>query len=230
MNSNTEDFGCEFLEKNRIIIFTGPSLSHEEAQKILKADYRPPVGRGDVINAIKDHPVIIGIVDGVFHQQPAVAHREIIDALKRGIIVVGGASMGALRAAELEDMGMIGVGIVFQAYKDGMVESDDDVAVVFDPSTHEQLSEALVSMKYNFDKAARKGIISYEESDHLYKVAKAIYYPKRTYNSVFRYSDLEDEKITKLKRFLDQEGQDIKKQDAKAVLNHIINHIKNKSH
>jgi hypothetical protein len=214
------------LVKNRIIIFTGPSLSQEEAKKILKADYRPPVGRGDVSKAIKDQPVIIGIIDGVFHQQPAVSHREIMDALNQGVIVVGGASMGALRSAELENMGMIGVGKVFQYYKEGLVESDDDVAVVFEPSTYEQLSEALVSMKYNFDKAVQKGIISYEELDKLYKAAKAIYYPKRTYNSVFQNSHLGDEKIVKLKRFLDREGLDIKKQDAKEVLNYIKNHIK----
>jgi hypothetical protein len=214
------------LVKNRIIIFTGPSLGHEEAKKILNGDYRPPVGRGDVTKAIKDHPIIIGIIDGVFHQQPAVSHREIMDALDKGIIVVGGASMGALRSAELEDMGMIGVGRVFKAYKDGLVESDDDVAVVFEPSTNEQLSEALVSMKYNFDRAAQEGIISSEESDQLYQVAKSIYYPKRTYNLVFKNSSLEDAKITKLKRFLDEEAIDIKKQDAKEVLNYIRNRIK----
>jgi TfuA protein len=211
------------LDKNSIIIFTGPSLGPKEAKKILKADYRPPVGRGDVTRAISDHPTIIGIIDGVFHQKPAVSHREIMDALNTGIIVVGGASMGALRAAELEDMGMIGVGTVFRAYKDGLVESDDDVAVVFEPSTNEQLSEALVSMKYNFDKAAQRGIISSEDSDRLYQVAKAIYYPKRTYNLVFRDSHLGNEKIKNLTRFIKEEGQDIKKQDAKEVLNYIKN-------
>jgi hypothetical protein len=123
-------------------------------------------------------------------------------------------------------MGMIGVGNVFQAYKEGLVESDDDVAVVFEPSSHEQLSEALVSMKYNFDKAAQNGIISYEDLDQLYQAAKAIYYPKRTYNSVFRNSNLGDEKITKLNRFIDEEGLDIKKEDAKEVLNYIKNRIK----
>lgn len=215
------------MAKNRIIIFTGPSLSHEEAKKILNADYKPPVGRGDIAKAMKDNPIIIGIIDGVFHQQPAVSHREIMNALDKGIIVVGGASMGALRAAELEDMGMIGVGMVFQAYKDGLVESDDDVAVVFEPSTQEQLSEALVSMKYNFDKAAQKGIISSEDSDHLYQVAKDIYYPKRTYNLVFRNSHLENEKINNLKRFLDKESLDIKNQDAKEVLNYIKNYMEN---
>ncbi|HNR25895.1 MAG TPA: TfuA-related McrA-glycine thioamidation protein [Methanobacteriaceae archaeon] len=213
------------MANHRIIIFTGPSLSPEEAKKILKADYRPPVGRGDVTKAIHDNPVIIGIIDGVFHQKPAVSHREIMDALDVGIKVVGGASMGALRSAELEDMGMIGVGRVFQAYKNGLVESDDDVAVVFEPSSYEQLSEALVSMKYNFDKAVKKGIISHEDLEKLYTTAKAIYYPKRNYNLVFRNSHLEDRKINSLKKFLAREGRDIKKQDAMEVLNYIKKRI-----
>ena len=147
-----------------------------------------------------------------------------MDALDVGIKVVGGASMGALRSAELEDMGMIGVGRVFQAYKNGLVESDDDVAVVFEPSSYEQLSEALVSMKYNFDKL-QKGHISHEDKKTFNTTAKAIYYPKRNYNLVFRNSHLEDRKINSLKKFLAREGRDIKKQDAMEVLNYIKKRI-----
>ncbi|HMK53974.1 MAG TPA: TfuA-related McrA-glycine thioamidation protein [Methanobacteriaceae archaeon] len=207
--------------KKKIIIFIGPSISLEEAEKILKADYRHPVGRGDVNMAIMDHPYIIGIIDGVFHQEPAVSHREILDALDKNIIVVGGASMGALRAAELDEMGMIGVGKVYQSYKNGLIESDDEVAVVFEPSTQEQLSEALVTMNYNFKKAYQHGIVSKEEWDQLYRAAKDIYYPKRTYAIVFRNSGIEPEKINKLETFLEKYGEDIKNQDAREVLNYI---------
>jgi hypothetical protein len=99
------------------------------------------------------------------------------------------------------------------------------VAVVFEPSSYEQLSEALVSMKYNFDKAVKKGIISHEDLEKLYTTAKAIYYPKRNYNLVFRNSHLEDRKINSLKKFLAREGRDIKKQDAMEVLNYIKKRI-----
>ena len=129
-------------EDKKIIIFTGPSLSSNEANNILKAEYRPPVARGDIINALKDNPDIIVIIDGVFHKEPAVSHKEILKAIKNGVIVVGGASMGALRASELDDFGMIGIGQVYKDYRSGVVESDDDVAVVINPETLEQLSEA----------------------------------------------------------------------------------------
>jgi len=52
--------------ENRIIIFTGPSLHPEEARKILDADYRPPVGRDDILLALRDKPMVIGVIDGVF--------------------------------------------------------------------------------------------------------------------------------------------------------------------
>jgi hypothetical protein len=38
--------------------------------------------------------------------------------------------MGALRAAELHTFGMVGVGRVFEGYRDGVYEDDDEVAVV----------------------------------------------------------------------------------------------------
>jgi hypothetical protein len=144
-----------------------------------------------------------------------------MDALERGVIVVGGASMGALRAAELDSLGMIGKGEIYRLYKDGIIESDDDVAIVFDPMSNEQLSEALVSMAHNFRNACQKGIISQEDYETLYRAAKNIYYPKRNYPLVFRNSGLDEEKINVLKEFLTLEGKDIKHSDALEVINFI---------
>lgn len=211
------------LNKKNIIIFLGPSLSADEASKILDADYRPPIQRGDVTAALKDNPDIIGIIDGVFHQQPAVSHREILDALKKGVTIVGGASMGALRASELDDFGMVGVGHVYNQYKNGFIESDDDVAIVINPTNLEQLSDSLVSMEYNFKKMLDKGIISEEEFDKLVKTAKSIFYPKRTYDLVFKNVNINNTKIKEIKKFLDEEGIDIKRQDAVDVIKYIKN-------
>ena len=216
----------EIIEEKNIIIFTGPSLPSNDAKKILKADYRGPVGRDDIIKALKDKPDIIGIIDGVFHQQPAVSHKELLKALKSGITIVGGASMGALRASELDDFGMIGVGRVYEAYKNGDIESDDDVAVAFNPETMEQLSEALVNITNNFQKAYIKGLISKSELENLLKIAKSIYYPKRTYEQILNYSNISFQKKTSLKSFLDKETKDIKREDALLVLKCIKRIIK----
>ena len=204
-----------------IIIFTGPSLHPEDAIKILKADYRPPVGRDDILIALQYKPKIIGIIDGVFHQKPAVSHKEILKALSMGVKVVGGSSMGALRASELDEMGMIGVGKVYKAYKTGEIESDDDVAVVFNPQTNEQLSEALISMNNNFQSACKEGLITPNDLKNLNKTAKEIYYPKRTYKLVLNNSNLSTSKKDSLNEFLEKKGKDIKRDDALLVLEYI---------
>lgn len=211
------------LNKKNIIIFLGPSLSADEASKILDADYRPPIQRGDITAALQDNPNIIGIIDGVFHQQPAVSHREILNALKKGVTIVGGASMGALRASELDDFGMVGIGYVYNQYKNGFIESDDDVAIVINPLNLEQLSDSLVSMEYNFKRMLDKGIITEEEFDRLFETAKSIFYPKRTYDLVFKNVDIDRAKVKEFEMFLDKEGIDIKRQDAIDVIKYIKN-------
>ncbi len=216
----------EIIEGKNIIIFTGPSLPYNDAKRILKVDYRGPVGRDDVIKVLKDKPDIIGIIDGVFHQQPAVSHKELLKALNSGITIVGGGSMGALRASELDDFGMIGVGKVYEAYKNGDIESDDDVAVAFNPETMEQLSEALVNINYNFQKAQIKGLITKSELENLLEIAKSIYYPKRTYKLILNHSNINFQKKTSLKTFLEREGNDLKREDAILVLKCIKRIIK----
>lgn len=202
-------------------MFIGPSLSLNQARKILDAEYHPPVARDDVAILLNDPPDIIGIIDGVFHQQPAVSHREILHALEAGVIIVGGSSMGALRSAELDYAGMIGIGKVYQNYRDGVIESDDDVAIVFNPETHELLSEALVSMNHNFQMAEKDGIITSSDVKNLYETAKKIYYPQRTYTRVLKDSKLDKEKKKTLNSYLDNKGIDIKEEDAKKVLEYI---------
>ncbi|MFZ0441160.1 MAG: TfuA-related McrA-glycine thioamidation protein [Methanobacterium sp.] len=212
------------MSKNKkIIVFTGPSLLPNEANKILEADYRPPVSRGDVTKALKDKPDIIIIIDGLFHQKPAVSHKEILEAINNNVIVVGGASMGALRAAELDDLGMIGVGQVYKDYRRGNIESDDDVAVVINPETLEQLSEALISMNYNFKAAMDEDVINEAEYKILVKTAKSIYYPKRTYDKVFKESKLEIEDLKRIRKFLNENMVDIKREDAVSVLKFVKN-------
>lgn len=210
-------------QHKNIIVFTGPSLQPTEAKEFLKADYRPPVARDDVIKALRDNPDIIVIIDGVFHKAPAVSHKEIIEAIKKGVIVVGGASMGALRASELDDFGMVGVGRVYNDYSRGIIESDDDVAVVINPETFEQLSEAFISMNYTFKAAMAKGIINKSDFETLIKTAKSIYYPKRNYNKVLKEADIEDERKKLLQKFLKDNTIDVKKEDAIAVLKFVKN-------
>ena len=208
-----------------IVIYTGLSLSFEDAKKMLDAEYLPPVKRGDIQDLLekRDDIEIIGIIDGVFHQSPAVAHKEILAALKRGITVVGGASMGALRACELYPYGMIGVGNIFEDYKNGVIESDDDVAVSLNPETYEQMSESWINMKYNFKFAVEENIISETEYNELLQISKETYYPKRSFKYVIKKSSLNDDKKIELLSFVKSKEFDVKNQDAIKVIEYIKN-------
>ena len=167
-----------------IVVYLGPSLSIEKARSILKADYRPPIKRGDLRKAIKDGAAIIGIIDGVFYSMSPVAHKEILATMKKGIKVVGGSSMGALRASELDVYGMIGVGRVYECYRSGRIVADDEVAVTFNPLTGEQMSEPLVNVRYQLKAAHDDGVITKEERSALLSMTAGIHYPERTYPKI----------------------------------------------
>ena len=143
-------------------------------------------------------------------------------ALDKGITVVGGSSMGALRASELDDLGMIGIGYVYKAYRFGEITSDDDVALSFDPVNQVPLSEALVNVDYKLNLATKEGIITKEEKEYIHNIAKEIYYPKRSYQNIFSKVEMEDKKKTKLIDFILKE-KDIKYLDAIEVLEYIKN-------
>ncbi|WP_239014256.1 TfuA-like protein [Archangium violaceum] len=55
-------------------------------------------------------------------------------ALGQDVIVLGASSMGALRAAELHPHGMVGVGRIFEAYLEGRLSADDEVALLHGPA------------------------------------------------------------------------------------------------
>ena len=145
-------------------VFIGPTLAADEARATWSdAVYLPPVRQGDVYRLVaRGTPDAIGIVDGYFSHVPSVWHKEILHALSAGIPVYGAASMGALRAAELAQFGMVGVGRIFEAYRDGVLEpfaepfeDDDEVAVLHGPPElgYRALSEALINIRCTLARA-----------------------------------------------------------------------------
>lgn len=212
----------------KIIIYAGLSIPFSEAKEILDSDdnneviYKRPIQRGDLNLALKENPDIIGIIDGVFHQNSAVGHKEILNVMKKGIRVYGSSSMGALRASELDTLGMTGIGYVYTQYATGEVDSDDDVAVMLDSETLEALSEPLINMKYVFTNAVDENIITEAEKDELLAIAKKTFYPKRNYAQTLSASNLDNNKKDNLIDFVRQSA-DIKKEDAKELLERIKN-------
>ena len=207
----------------RIIVFLGPSLEREAAAAILQAEYRPPAKRGDLLRAVEDGATVIGLIDGGFHQESAVAHREILAAVKKGVRVVGASSMGALRAAEMDTLGMTGIGEVYRMYKSGELVSDDEVALVFDPETGLSLSEPLINIRFTLKEAEREGVIAAQDHAVLLAAAQSIFYPQRTYGRIMSAAGAAIDQETR-ERFLgwvNQHACDQKREDAIAALRYI---------
>lgn len=119
------------------IISLGPSLPLDQA-KILYPDgaYHAPLQSGQLTQLLRLQPKQIAIIDGQFEQTASVWHKEILWALSQGIPVYGASSMGALRAAEMWQLGMIPIGQIAQDYIENQVQDDDEVALTYDTSYH----------------------------------------------------------------------------------------------
>ena len=168
------------------IVFTGPTLSPRDVCGVLDAICMPPAAQGDVYRASLQWPPAIGIIDGYFERVPSVWHKEILWAMSHGIHVFGSASMGALRAAELASFGMTGVGAIFQAYRDGVLEDDDEVAVAHGPAEdgYRAGSDAMVNIRSTLLRAQAEGIVDPAVAALLLQVAKKLFYPERSYASI----------------------------------------------
>jgi TfuA protein len=209
-----------------IIVFLGPSLDRESARKYCDAEYRPPAARGDILRAAADGARIIGLIDGVFFQECAVGHREILSVIRAGIRVIGSSSMGALRAAELDTLGMEGVGEVYHLYKKGVLESDDEVALIFDPVYFIPASEPLVNIRCTVRRAQEMGVIGRECAEQLISRARELYFPDRTYNTIVTGTGDEaiGPELRAFSRFVKTSACDLKREDAIRAL-HLIREI-----
>ncbi len=220
------------------VIFLGPSLSHEKAKKILpEAEYRPPAKKGDLLRLAADPEVsMVGLVDGVFLQDYPPTPIEVYQlAVKPGVLIAGAASLGALRAVELEKFGMMGIGRVFQLYKKGMIDADDEVAVTFAPEGDYRLqSEAMVDIRYNLFLARKKGIIGRNAKKAMTSVAKELYFPHRNYAQIIeaaksRHAELNDE-ICAFEKYIGSERKSLKESDAIRLVEYFRDHRSTPAH
>jgi hypothetical protein len=168
------------------IVFVGPTLRTDEVRRLLDAECRPPVKQGDVYSAALRMPRYIGVIDGYFEGVPSVWHKEILWAMAKGIQVFGSASMGALRAAELADFGMKGVGQIFEDYRSGRLTDDDEVAVLHAPAElgFTTLSEPMVSVRATIEHAEAEGVLEGDMTQALLNLAKAMHYRARSWDAI----------------------------------------------
>jgi hypothetical protein len=208
-----------------IVVFLGPSLPVERARGILRADYRPEARKGDIYRLLTSGAKTIVLIDGIFHSGPSVWQREILAALDEGMEVFGASSMGALRAAELHRFGMVGHGTVFEWYRDGVIDGDDEVALRHATAEHgyRALSEPLVNIRSTLARAEADGVLTHAEAAGLLSSAKRTYYPERSYRALLTCALVQGwspARLAELDDYLRARAVDIKARDAISVLEH----------
>ncbi len=200
------------------VLFVGPSLARDDLADLKDFEILPPVAQGDMYAAATSVPKAIGIIDGYFHGVPAVWHKEILWAMDQGIHVFGGASMGALRAAELHTFGMHGIGIIFERYRDGLLTDDDEVAVLHGPreAGFVTVTEPMVNVRATITAAVETELLSRDQGDRILELAKAQYYQERTWDSLLAAlkTDAPDIPFDDLQQWLDRGRVDQKRIDA----------------
>ena len=169
------------------VIFLGPTLIRKDAERLLDAQYLPPICRGDLAK-LPEHIRFVGIIDGEFFQSLSVSPKEIVELLRRGVTVCGASSMGALRAAETYSLGTVGIGKVFTMFRDGILDADDEVALIYDPHTYRPMSDSLVNLRAALETASAAGIIDETEKHNLTCQMKARYFPERSYRALYALS------------------------------------------
>lgn len=174
----------------KAVVFAGPSLPPAFRPDDPALEWRPPVKQGEVYEATQSRPAIIGIIDGYFEVTPTVWHKEILWAMSEGIHVYGSASIGALRAAELHPFGMVGIGRIFEAYRDGILTDDDEVAVLHGPEElgYPTVTEAMVNIRATLDKAVAEGVLDGSLAACLTEMGKTLFYKERNWNPVLRFA------------------------------------------
>ena len=219
------------------IIFLGPSLSHEKARKIFQADFRGPAKKGDLLRASGDidDSTIVCLVDALFLQDYPPSPIEVYQLmLNKNIKLYGAASLGALRAVELEKFGMIGMGKIFELYKKGKLTADDEIAVTFVEGEHQLQSEAMIDIRFNLFLAHRMGIINEITKKTIAKVAKNIYFPYRNYTDILDQTQKQYPAISKdlksFRTYIIKNRQSLKERDTIKLINYVKQLLKESNH
>ncbi|HKP57958.1 MAG TPA: TfuA-like protein [Polyangiales bacterium] len=212
---------------SQMLVFCGPSLpAGTVARWLPAAKVFGPVERGDVYRATAEGAVAIGIIDGC-GDRPSVECQELLWALSHGVHVYGAGGIGALRAAELDRFGMIGVGRVFISFRDGSLNADDEITVVHGSAEqrYRASSEALVNIRASLERAVTKWVISEKDMNALVLMVRTQFYAMRTYPDMLELARqknvLPGETLTRLGEWLNSTSEahvDQKRIDAEAMI------------
>ena len=202
------------------VLFAGPTLYGSTLSIPDSIQLRGPAAHGDIARAVGEGARVIGLVDGVYENVSAIWHKEILFALNMGVAVLGGASIGALRAAECDSFGMIGVGEIYRQYASGALVDDADVALLHGPAELNYLpvSLSLVNCVATIDHCAHTQLIAEDEVASLHDAARSLFFKDRTWDRLLDLTAFTAARKTELKNIFKQHYVDQKKNDAEMLI------------
>ncbi|QDE67553.1 TfuA-like protein [Myxococcus xanthus] len=207
---------------DNLVVFLGPSLPEAQAKRLAPCTVLPPARQGDVWRALRLRPRAIALVDGVFEAQPSVWHHELLAAMEAGVAVFGGGSMGALRAAELAPHGVVGVGRIFEWYRDGVVVDDSEVALLHADGEHgwRPLTVPMVNVRHAAACAAQARVLTRDAARALVDAGQSVFYQERTWGRVLEAVAPRWSASTRAAwdAWFPRGAEDLKRQDALACL------------
>ena len=120
----------------------------------------------------------------------------------------------------LRPFGMVGLGRIFEAYRTGRIEGDDEVALSYCPYSLEPLTVPQVNVRFWLDRLVVAGLIDARERRLLFGRSRSLYYADRTPERLARVV-LESLGAARLGVIRGQgygEITDVKAEDARAAL------------
>jgi hypothetical protein len=201
------------------ILFAGPSLYGAEID-LSGLELRPPAAHGDIAAAITDGVTAIGLVDGLFGSTAAAWHKELLYALSLGIRVLGASSMGALRAAECAAYGMEPVGVIANAYVDGELDDDAEVALAHLPAELQStpMSEAKVDADATVAGLLEQNLISREDAERLRSSVAALHFAERSVDAIIARAGVLPSRAAAIRHFYAAHRVSLKRSDAELLV------------
>jgi hypothetical protein len=131
--------------------------------------------------------------------------------------------MGALRAVETEGFGTVGVGRIFEWYRDGVIDGDDEVALFHgdEAANFQPMSLPLVNIRATVARAVEEGELDGPTGSVLIDVARALYYPERNVASIaagLTDHGCSQSTVARVTSLLTDKMLDLKREDARLLL------------
>ena len=173
-----------------IYVFAGPTLNSKQILSILpQAVCLPPAKASSFLDLIGNPGIknitSIVLIDGLYHSTLSIRHKEIIYALKQGVPVYGCSSIGALRASELSEVGMVGFGRIFDYYSNLLFTSDDEVAISHNAVyPYECYSVPLINIRFTLQDMVEEKLLDPDISNKLLKRFMSLHFSERTFDFI----------------------------------------------